>query len=85
MPDRHYFAGLIPSNEALSQELLYLNGHLQEIINSLSVSTAPTLTAISVSFSRLGEAVTLLKGVTRVLPAEFNPSKRPRLQGSWLM
>ena len=30
MPGKYYFAGLIPSNEALSRELLYPNEHLQE-------------------------------------------------------
>ena len=30
LPGNHYFAGLIPSTEALSQEPLYPNEHLQE-------------------------------------------------------
>ena len=30
MSGKHYFAGLIPSNESPSRELLYPNEHLQE-------------------------------------------------------
>ena len=41
--------------------------------------------AVAVAFDRLKKAiVTLLKGVTGVLPTAFNPSERPRPQGSWL-
>ena len=32
MPGKHYLAGLIPGNEALSRELLYPNEHLQELL-----------------------------------------------------
>ena len=85
MPGKYYFAGLITSNEALSREPLYPNKHFTGIIGSLSVSVVPVLTAVPVAFSRLEQAtVTLLKGVTEALPAEFNPSKRPRPLGSWL-
>ena len=85
MPGKYYFAGPIPSNEALSQETLYPNEHFTGIIGSLSVSVVPTLAAVPVAFGRLELAtVTFLKGVTEVLPAEFNPSKRLRPQGSWL-
>ena len=85
MSGKHYFAGLIPSNEALSREPLQPNEHFTGIIGSLSVSVVPALIAVPVAFGRLEQAtVTLLKGVTEVLPAEFNPSERPRPKGSWL-
>ena len=32
LPSKYYFAGLIPSDEALSRELLYPNEHLQELL-----------------------------------------------------
>ena len=53
MPGKYYFAGLIPSNEALSREPLYPNKHFTGIIGSLSVSVVPVLTAVPVAFSRL--------------------------------
>ena len=85
MTGKYYFAELIPSNESPSREPLYPNEHFTGIIGSLSVSVVPVLTVVPVVFGRLELArVTLLKGVTEVLPAEFNPSKRPRPQGSWL-
>ena len=79
MTGKYYFAVLIPSTEALSREPLHPNEHFTGIIGSLSVSVVPVLTAVPVAFGRLGQAtVTLLKGVTEVLPAELNPSERPR-------
>ena len=85
MLGKYYFAGLIPSTEALSRELLYPDEHFTGIIGSLFVSVVPVLTVVPVAFGRLELAtVTLLKGVTEVLPAELNPSKRPRPQGSQL-
>ena len=53
IPGKHYFAGLIPSNEALSREHLYPNEHFTGIIGSLSVSVVPVLTAVPVAFGRL--------------------------------
>ncbi len=53
MSGRHYFAGLIPSYEALSREPLYPNEHFMGIIGSLSVSVVPVLTAVPVAFGRL--------------------------------
>ena len=53
MPSKHYFAGLIPSKEALSQESLYPNEHFTGIIGSLSVSAVPVLAAIPVAFGGL--------------------------------
>jgi len=53
MPGRHYFAGLIPRNEALSREPLCLGEHLMGIIGSLSVNAVPVLTAVPVVFDRL--------------------------------
>ena len=53
MTGKYYFAGLIPSNEVLSRELLYTNKQFLEIIGPLSVRAAPILTAIPVSFGRL--------------------------------
>ena len=32
MPGKYYFAGPIPSNEALSRGLLYPNEHLQKLL-----------------------------------------------------
>ena len=85
MPGKYYFAGLIPSNEALSREPLHPNGHFTGVIGSLSVSVVQVLPAVPVAFSRPEqETVTLLKGVAGVLPVELNPSERPRPQGSWL-
>ena len=53
MSGKHYFAGLIPSYEALSREPLYPNEHFMGIIGSLSVSVVPVLTAVPVAFGRL--------------------------------
>ena len=53
MPGKYYVAGLIPSNEALSREPLYLGEHLTGIIGSLSVNAVPVLTAVPVAFGRL--------------------------------
>ena len=53
MPSKYYFAGLIPSNEALSREPLCLGEHLTGIIGSLSVNAVPVLTAFPVAFGRL--------------------------------
>ena len=53
MPSKYYFAGFIPSSEALSRERLCLGEHLTGIIGSLSVSAVPVLTAVPVVFGRL--------------------------------
>ena len=53
MPGKRYFAGLIPSKEALSRDFLYPNEHFTGIIGSPSVSVVPILTAIPIAFGRL--------------------------------
>ena len=56
MPGKYYFAGPIPSNEALSRGLLYPNEHLQKLLALYLYGLKPYLLqflSISVYWSRI--------------------------------
>jgi hypothetical protein len=56
---------------------LYHSEHSWRIIGSLSVEVEPNITSASVAFDRLKQTtVTLLKGVTEVLPLKTEPRLR---------